>query len=99
MKALSVFILLQFPLVAMTQTSTYKALIIGDGVRIRDQGNAKGTEVSKVHGQREVTIIEEGKKRDGLGKTDNCESYPWIKVKWEGDSTGWIYGKYVYYND
>lgn len=99
MRTKFIFILLILPVIAMAQTSTYKAIIIGDGVRIRDQGNAKGTEVSKVHGKREVTIIEEGKKRDGLGKTDDCESYPWIKVKWAGDSTGWVYGKYIYYND
>lgn len=81
------------------QTSSYKALIIGEGVRIRSDATAKGKEKSKVYGNRQVEIIEVGKTLDGLGKDDMCEKYPWIKVNWQSDSTGWVYGKYVYYND
>ena len=99
MRSLFFFLMLLFPLIASAQTIKYKAIIIGEGVRIRSEGSAKGKEISKVYGKREVTIMEESRKRDDLGKKNDCESYPWIKVKWEGDSTGWVFGKYIYYND
>jgi hypothetical protein len=77
-------------------TQTNAGLIIGEGVRIRTQPTIKSKEISKVFGMRLVSIVEEGEKWDALGETDQCEQHTWVKVKWEGDSTGWVYGKYCF---
>ncbi len=72
--------------------------LFGDGVRIRSTGSTKGKEVSKLYGLYEVLILEVSSQPDGLGKTDNpCEMFPWVKIKWHPDSTGWVYGKYIYH--
>lgn len=73
------------------------AFIVGDGVRIRNAGNTKSEEISKVNGIRKVEIIQESKKWDDLGKKEDiCNKHKWVKIKWEGDSSGWVYGKYCY---
>ncbi len=83
----------------LTAQST-AGLIIGEGVRIRTEGSAKGKEVSKVYGMRSVEIVEVSEKWDDLGKKDDmCQRHKWVKIKWAGDSTGWVYGKYCYQND
>jgi hypothetical protein len=76
--------------------STHPGLIVGDAVRIRESGSAKAKEISKVYGSRNVEIVEESKSWDDLGKKDDmCARHKWVKVKWQGDSTGWVYGKYI----
>jgi hypothetical protein len=79
------------------QTNT--GLIIGEGVRTRTKPTTKSKEISKVYGMRLVTIVEEGEKWDALGETDPCEQHTWVKVTWEGDSTGWVYGKFCFKRD
>jgi len=74
-------------------------LIIGDGVRIRSEGNASSKEVSKFHGMHQVEILEVSSTWDDLGKNEMCSRYKWVKIKWEGDSVGWVYGKYCYRNN
>lgn len=74
-------------------------LIIGDAVRIRSEANVKAKEVSKVYNMREVEILEVSEKWDDLGKKEMCSRYKWVKIKWEGDSTGWVYGKYCFKNE
>lgn len=98
MKLKFIFFLAFFPSFLNAQFLN-NGIIIGEGVRIRSTGSAKGTEISKVHGMRSVEILQEGDKWDALGKEDMCERHKWVKVKWEGDSTGWVYGKYVYFDN
>lgn len=77
-------------------SQTNNGFIIGENVNIRETGNVKGNLVKKVNGNQKVEIIQLSENRDGLGNTDRCEMYPWVKVKWSSDSTGWVYGKYIY---
>jgi Bacterial SH3 domain len=93
--ALLVFI---FPLFAFAQTAEL-GLVIGDGVRVRSKPTVKSKEIGKFSGIHAVTILQEWVEWDNLGKKDLCDKHKWVKVKWEGDSTGWVYGKYVYFDN
>ncbi len=99
MKIKFIFLCLLFPCMLTAQSTEYKSFIVGEGVRIRSEGSAKGKEISKVHGIRQVKIVEEGGKWDDLEKNNMCDRHKWVKVKWAGDSTGWVYGKYAYFDD
>lgn len=92
-----IILLVVFQVAAICYSQSHPGLIVGDAVRIRSSASVKGKEISKVYGQRKVEIIQESDKWDDLGKKDEmCSKHKWVKVKWDGDSTGWVYGQFIY---
>jgi hypothetical protein len=71
-------------------------LIICKQTEIRTEPFSKGSVTCKVKGIKQVEVIEVTKEVDGKGKKSRCKTFPWVKVKWAGDSTGWVSGKYLY---
>lgn len=72
--------------------SIEKGIIIGDGVRLRD--NPNGQIVTKLYKNNIVTILSKTEKTE----TINGHTSQWYKIKTEKDEEGWVFGYYLKIN-
>jgi hypothetical protein len=79
------------------QTSKF-GIIIGNGVRIREQANFKGKEIVKILTKEIVEILEVTTTKQSItGElNDTCGFYPWVKIRSNNKTEGWVFGKYVF---
>lgn len=74
------------------------AIIVGSGVRSREQPNSSGTIIRSFAQGELVKVIDQNQERIMLGKGQGCEEfgYYWYKVQDSQGKESWIYGKYIF---
>ncbi|MEY4902403.1 MAG: hypothetical protein RLZZ292_218 [Bacteroidota bacterium] len=93
------FLFLWFCSITNSDAQTSKlAVIIGNGVRIREQANFKGKEIVKILTKEIVEILEVTTTKQSItGELkDTCGFYPWVKIRYNNKTEGWVFGKYVF---
>lgn len=76
---------------AVSADNPLAAYSTGSAVNIRDMPGASGNKIGALWENEEVCILD---------KKDTGEEYPWVLVApgWS-DSKGWVYGKFIAFND
>lgn len=76
-------------------SDTGLGLIIGDGVRIREQASVNSAILSKISTGERLEILEVAPPGDST-TLDACEVFPMVQVKTASGRKGWVFGKFVY---
>lgn len=75
---------------AVSSDNPLSAYSTGSEVNVRDMPGSDGEKLTTLYQNEEVCLLD---------KKDTGEEYPWVLVSTEWGDKGWVYGKFIAFND